>query len=48
MADSIGNFEVGKKFDALVIDVNTSESQIDIFEGENLEDMFQKFIYLGE
>lgn len=47
LEDSIGNFEVGKKFDALVVDVHTDESQIDIFEDDTIDDMFQKFIYLG-
>lgn len=47
LASSIGNFVVGKQFDALVIDVNTANTQIDVFEDDTTEDVFQKFIYLG-
>lgn len=48
LADTIGSFGVGKKFDALVVDVTVEGSQIDLFEGDTLDDIFQKFIYLGE
>lgn len=44
----IGNFEVGKEFDALVVDVG-NVGAIDILE-ENYSplDLLQKFIYLGD
>lgn len=47
LADTIGSFGVGKKFDALVVDVTVEGSQIDLFEEDTLDDIFQKFIYLG-
>lgn len=47
LADTVGNFEVGKAFDALVIDVTKEGSQIDIFENDTIDDILQKFIYLG-
>ncbi|XP_061189720.1 guanine deaminase-like [Saccostrea echinata] len=43
-----GNFEVGKEFDALLIKLDCPGSQIDIFEEDSLEDLVQKFIYLGD
>ncbi|XP_071153846.1 guanine deaminase-like [Mytilus edulis] len=47
LADTVGNFEVGKAFDALAVDVTKEGSQIDIFENDTKDDIFQKFIYLG-
>lgn len=48
VGNQIGNFEVGKCFDALHIDLASSGSPIHIFPGENLDDMIQKFIMLGD
>lgn len=48
LADTVGNFEVGKAFDALAVDVTKEGSQIDIFENDTKDDIFQKFIYLGK
>ncbi|XP_037653541.1 guanine deaminase [Choloepus didactylus] len=48
----IGNFEVGKEFDALLINPKASDSPIDLFcgdfVGENSEAVIQKFLYLGD
>ena len=44
----IGNFKIEKHFDALNIDVNTVNTQIDVFDDDTTDDVFQKFIYLGE
>lgn len=30
----VGNFEPGKYFDALIVDPNTDDSPLDIFDGE--------------
>ncbi|ESO98756.1 hypothetical protein LOTGIDRAFT_113990 [Lottia gigantea] len=46
--DKIGNFEVGKEFDALLVDVELNDSNFDVFESDTFEDIFQKFIYLGD
>jgi guanine deaminase len=40
----LGNFEVGKEFDALVIDM----SGIDLFDHDDEYTRFEKFIYLGD
>ncbi|KAM9955657.1 hypothetical protein ACTFIW_002297 [Dictyostelium discoideum] len=44
----IGNFIVGKDFDAQIIDPFVQNSPFDCFDGETLKDIFQKFIYLGD
>ncbi|RHZ75785.1 hypothetical protein Glove_209g148 [Diversispora epigaea] len=46
----IGNFEVGKEFDALLIDPESPQSPIDIFDydDDNIERIFEKFIFLGD
>ncbi|XP_047034400.1 guanine deaminase isoform X2 [Helicoverpa zea] len=51
----VGNFDVGKDFDALLVDVYLKGSQIDEYEGalpttseEYVVDLLQKFIFLGD
>lgn len=48
----IGNFEVGKDFDALLINPRASDSPIDLFCGDFVGDIseavIQKFLYLGD
>ncbi|XP_054438998.1 guanine deaminase [Pteronotus mesoamericanus] len=48
----IGNFEVGKEFDALLINPKASDSPIDLFYGDLVGDVseavIQKFLYLGD
>ncbi|XP_029776775.1 guanine deaminase [Suricata suricatta] len=48
----IGNFEVGKEFDALLINPKASDSPIDLFSGDFVGDSFeaiiQKFLYVGD
>ncbi|XP_070566706.1 guanine deaminase-like isoform X2 [Ptychodera flava] len=49
--DKIGNFEVGKEFDALLIDVCCEDSPFDVINDlytDNIEDKVQKFLYLGD
>lgn len=46
--DKIGNFEVGKDFDALLIDVEAKDSPFDCFNADDLKDVVQKFIMLGD
>ncbi len=46
--DKIGNFEVGKEFDALMIDPQCRDSPMDNFpEHESLMEVFQKFLFHG-
>jgi guanine deaminase len=44
----VGTLEEGKDFDALIIDVNAPGGPFDVFEGDTLEDQFEKFINLGD
>ncbi|XP_015768628.1 PREDICTED: guanine deaminase-like [Acropora digitifera] len=44
----IGNFEVGKDFDALLIDVEAQNSAFDCFDRDNTMDVIQKFLMLGK
>lgn len=44
----VGNFLVGKKFDALVVDVDVDDSPIDTFDHDDASARFQKFLYLGD
>lgn len=48
LSDRIGNFEVGKDFDALFIDPDAEDTPFDCFECDTLEDVIQKFFYLGD
>lgn len=34
LGEQVGNFEPGKYFDALIVDPNTDDSPLDIFDGE--------------
>ena len=45
--DTIGSFAVGKQFDALLVDACDGVT-FDIFDGDSIEDCFQKFINLGD
>jgi guanine deaminase len=44
----VGNFEPGKYFDALIVDPNTDDSPLDIFDGEHLANAFEKYLFLGD
>lgn len=44
---TIGSFEMGKEFDALMVDP-TGGACFDTFTGDTLVDVFQKFINLGD
>ncbi|GIL58834.1 hypothetical protein Vafri_13806 [Volvox africanus] len=50
LADVVGTFEVGKDFDALLVDTNLSGTSgpFDVFEGEDDDQRFEKFINLGD
>ena len=48
MNDQIGNFEVGKEFDALVIDLASADSILDNLQEYTLDEKLQRFIYSGD
>lgn len=45
--DKIGSFEVGKEFDALLVDVATHDSIVDVFPDETVDDYIDKFLFTG-
>lgn len=44
--DKVGNFENGKEFDGLF--VNLTKGSIDCFGHETIHDLLEKFVYLGD
>lgn len=45
--DKLGNFELNKEFDALIVDPECDGSPFDVFDATPME-IFEKFIYLGD
>lgn len=48
MDDKIGNFEVGKEFDALLIDLTAADSPVDCEDQDSLDDRIQRFLLNGD
>ncbi|KAG8231557.1 hypothetical protein J437_LFUL011735 [Ladona fulva] len=48
MEDKIGNFKVGKDFDALLVSMKDSSSPVDIHMPYETKELIQKFMYLGD
>ena len=48
LGEKVGNFEVGKDFDALVINTCAKGSPTTVYEHDDLLDQFQKFLFLGD
>ncbi|XP_022106133.1 guanine deaminase-like isoform X2 [Acanthaster planci] len=51
LEDKIGNFEVGKDFDAILVNPTVANSPFDVFHStycDTIEDVVQKFLYLGD
>lgn len=48
MKDEIGNFEIGKRFDALIIDIDVTDGTVDCLEDYEAKEVLQKFIYVGD
>ncbi len=44
----VGNFVVGKEFDALRVNMSVANSPVDVFNRDKFEEMVQKFFYLGK
>eukprot|EP01088_Endostelium_zonatum_P016809 TRINITY_DN4698_c0_g2_i1.p1 TRINITY_DN4698_c0_g2~~TRINITY_DN4698_c0_g2_i1.p1 ORF type:complete len:529 (+),score=111.39 TRINITY_DN4698_c0_g2_i1:14-1600(+) len=43
-----GNFEVGKVFDALVVDPDVEGTPFDVFDQDQVDNRFEKWLYLGD
>ncbi|KAI9142834.1 hypothetical protein BKA69DRAFT_1123619 [Paraphysoderma sedebokerense] len=48
LSDTIGNFEPGKEFDALLIDTNVPDSPFDLFPHDDTFSTFEKFVFNGD
>ena len=51
MGDTIGNFEVGKQFDALLVDTQAPDPSDPVFytfQSDSMADVIEKFIYLSD
>ena len=48
LEDKVGRFAVGQEFDALRINPVVPDSPLNIFNKDTLQDVIQKFFYLGK
>ncbi|KAG0273369.1 hypothetical protein BGZ95_010816 [Linnemannia exigua] len=48
LADTIGNFEVGKEFDAILVNTSVRHSPVDIFEHDTIRTKFEKYLFVGD
>ncbi|KAL6058082.1 Guanine deaminase [Balamuthia mandrillaris] len=48
LAEETGNFLPGKCFDALVVDAEAEGSPFDVFSSDELLDIFEKWLFLGD
>ena len=48
MQDKIGNFQVGKEFDAVRVSAEVEDTPYDLFLKDGFNDLLQKFFHLGE
>ncbi|XP_046650539.1 guanine deaminase-like [Daphnia pulicaria] len=48
IGDKIGNFEVGKDFDALVINLAQTDGNLELWLNESIENRLSKWIHLGD
>jgi len=47
--DHIGNFEVGKSFDAIIVDLDVKNSAADfLYDSNTPEELLQKLVFLGD
>lgn len=46
--NTVGNFEAGKQFDALVVDPRAPQSPFDLNGSESRKEVFEKFLFLGD
>ncbi|KAG0074097.1 hypothetical protein BGZ90_011031, partial [Linnemannia elongata] len=48
LEDTIGNFEVGKEFDAILVNASTDNSPVDIHDHDTVETSFEKYLFVGD
>jgi len=47
LADEVGNFKVGKYFDALIVNMK-NPGPVDVLQPHDTETLVQKFLYTGD
>ena len=45
---TIGNFEVGKEFDAILVNTAVENSPVDVFDHDTVETKFEKYLFVGD
>ncbi|KAF9294944.1 hypothetical protein BGZ74_011031 [Mortierella antarctica] len=45
---TVGNFAVGKEFDAVLVNTAVENSPLDAFEHDSVESMFEKYLFMGD
>ncbi|KAG0367985.1 hypothetical protein BGZ54_002883 [Gamsiella multidivaricata] len=48
LQDTIGNFEVGKEFDAILVNTSVENSPVDVFDHDCIETQFEKYLFVGD
>ncbi|KAG0366763.1 hypothetical protein BGX24_003547 [Mortierella sp. AD032] len=48
LENTIGNFEVGKEFDAILVNASSDNSPVDIFDHDTVETSFEKYLFVGD
>ncbi|KAF9088015.1 hypothetical protein BGX29_006415 [Mortierella sp. GBA35] len=48
LGDTIGNFEVGKEFDAVLVNTAIRGSPLDIYEHDTVHTKFEKYLFVGD
>lgn len=48
MHDQIGTLKVGMEFDAIILSADVPHSPVQIFDSDNISDIFQKLVVLGD
>ncbi|KAF9295503.1 hypothetical protein BGZ88_001965 [Linnemannia elongata] len=48
LEDTIGNFVVGKEFDAILVNVAAKHSPLDVFEHDTIRTKFEKYLFVGD
>ncbi|KAF8927519.1 hypothetical protein BGZ52_004402 [Haplosporangium bisporale] len=46
--DKIGNFEVGKEFDAILVNTQVENTPMDVFDHDSVETQFEKYLFVGD
>ena len=48
LGDKVGNFEVGKDFDALIINLAQTDGNLELWLNESIENRLSKWVHLGD